>query len=52
MIAETIKLLHSHTWYGASENIEIAKGKNAIVKSWNETKEKIKRNKLWLFVKK
>ena len=43
MIAEIIKLLHSHTYYGCSETIEIAKGKNAIPKRWKEAKEKIKR---------
>lgn len=52
MIAETIKLLHSHTWYGCSENIEIAKGKNSIPKNWKEAKEQIKRYKIWLFTKK
>lgn len=45
MIAETIKLLQSFHWYGCTETIEIAKGKNAIPKSWNEAKEKIKRAK-------
>ena len=52
MIAETIKLLNSHTWYGCSDNIEIAKGKNAIAKTWKESKEQIKRYKLWLYMKK
>ncbi len=47
MIAETIKLLQSYHWYGCSETIEIAKGKNAIPKDFKETKEKIKR-KRWL----
>ena len=45
MIAKTIKLLQSHHWLGCSETIEIAKGKNSIRKSWQETKEKIKRKK-------
>ena len=48
MIAETIKLLHSNQWYGCSENIEIAKGKNEIPKTWKEAKEQIKRYRLWL----
>jgi len=43
MIAETIKLLQSNTWYGCSDNIEIAKGKNAIPKNWQQAKEQIKR---------
>lgn len=45
MIAETIKLLQSFHWYGVSETIEIAKGKNSIPKNWKEAKEKIKRAK-------
>lgn len=49
MIAETIKLLHSHTWYGCGENIEIAKGKNAIPKTWKEAKEQIRRYKFFLY---
>lgn len=52
MIAETIKLLHSNTWYGCGENIEIAKGKNSIPKNWKEAKEQINRYKIWLFTKK
>lgn len=51
MIAQTIKLLQSGKWYGCSETIEIAKGKNAIPKTWKATKEKIKRRRLWLFTK-
>lgn len=42
---KTIKLLQSGTWYGHSETIEIAKGKNAIPKTWKEAKEKIRRRK-------
>lgn len=52
MIAETIRLLQSSEWYGCGENIEIAKGRNSIPKRWSEVKEKIKRNRLWLFTKK
>lgn len=51
MIADTIKLLQSMQWYGCSENIEIAKGKNSIPKKWSDAKEKIKRKKLWLLKK-
>ena len=52
MIAETIKLLQSNDWYGCGENIEIAKGSNAIPKRWSQVKEQIKRKRLWLFTKK
>ena len=52
MIAETIKLLHSHHWYGCGEHIEIAKGKNAIPRTWKEAKEQIKRYRIWQFTKK
>lgn len=52
MIAATIKLLQSQPWYGCGHTIEIAKGKNALPKSWKETKEKIKRSRIWLFMKK
>lgn len=45
MIAETIKLLQSGTWCGCSETIEIAKGKNAIPKTWAQAKEKMNRRK-------
>lgn len=45
MIAETIKLLQSNSWYGCNEIIEIAKGKNAVPKTWKEAKEKIRRRK-------
>lgn len=48
MIAETIKLLHSNEWYGQSETIEIAKGKNEIPKTWKQAKEQIKRYKLYI----
>jgi len=44
MIAETITLLQSNDYYGCSETIEIAKGKNAIPKTWAQAKEKIKRD--------
>jgi len=47
MIAETIKLLQSNEFYGQSEFIEIAKGKNAIPNNWKEAKKQIKRNRLW-----
>lgn len=49
MIAETIKLLQSGDWYGCSENIEIAKGKNELPKTWREVKEQIKRRKYFIW---
>lgn len=45
MIAETIKLLQSNSWYGCNEVIETAKGKYAVPKTWKEAKEKIRRRK-------
>jgi len=51
MIADTIKLLHSNSWYGCGDMIEIAKGKNAIPKNWKEAKEQIKRYKQWRFMR-
>lgn len=45
MIAETIKLLQSNNWYGISESIEIAKGKNEKIYTLKEGVEKIYR--LW-----
>lgn len=51
MIAETIKLLQSNKFYGCSEIIELAKGKNAIRKNWKEVKEQIRRNRIMLFTK-
>ncbi len=45
MIAQTIKLLQSARWYGCGDTIEIAKGKNAVPKTWKETMEKVRRNR-------
>jgi len=50
MIVETIKLLRSADFYGESEAIEIAKGRDERVFSIKEAIEKIKR--IWLFRKK
>lgn len=46
MIADIIKLLQSHDFYGAGEYTEIAKGKNELVTNWIGFKNKIKR--IWL----
>jgi hypothetical protein len=44
MIAEIIKLVNTLPYYGGGENIEIAKGKNAIITNWKQAKEQIKRS--------
>lgn len=44
MIAETIKLLQSNNWYGISESIEIAKGRDEKVYKLSEGIEKIYRS--------
>lgn len=46
LIIDTIKLLQSEKWYGCSDVIEIAKGKNAYSRTWPQAKEKMKR--AWL----
>jgi len=46
MIADIIKLLQTHDFYGAGEYTEIAKGKNELVTNWGGFKNKIKR--IWL----
>ena len=43
MIKEILKLLELDPHYNQSENIEIAKGKHAIPKTWNQGFEQIKR---------
>jgi len=45
MIAETIKTLQSSDFYGISETIEIAKGKQEKIYTFKDAKNKIKR--LW-----
>ena len=42
-IVSVINILRTEKFYGGGDNIEIAKGKNQIVFSWSELKEKIKR---------
>jgi hypothetical protein len=39
MITKIIELLQSQPWYGVSENVEIAKGKN----QYNQTLKQVKR---------
>jgi len=43
MIADIIKLLQTHDFYGAGEYTEIAKGENELVSNWTVFKRKIKR---------
>lgn len=47
MIKLLVDLLHSNEFYGASENIEIAKGKNKLYYTVKEKKEQNKRLKEW-----
>lgn len=43
MIKDIIDLLNTSDWYGAGENVEIAKGKYAGVKDLKQMKEQLKR---------
>jgi len=43
MIKDILDLLNASDWYGAGENIEIAKGKYAGVKDFEQMKEQLKR---------
>ena len=43
MIKDILDLLNASQWYGAGENIEIAKGKYAGVKDFEQMKEQLKR---------
>ena len=43
MIKDIIDLLNASDWYGAGENVEIAKGKYAGVKDFKQMKEQLKR---------
>lgn len=47
MIDNALKLLRSSEWYGCSEAIEIAKGKNKIPLTIKEGLTKIKRSYKW-----
>ena len=40
---EIINILRSQNFYGCSDNIEIAKGKNEMVTDWKGFKRKMKR---------
>jgi hypothetical protein len=43
MIKNILDLLNASQWYGAGENIEIAKGKHLAVKDFEQMKEQLKR---------
>ncbi len=45
MIKETLELLAQKDYYGGSQDIEIAKGKNELVVSYRELKNKLKRRR-------
>lgn len=48
MISLIIQLAQSQEWYGVSENVEIAKGKNQYMQTWKQMKKQLKRAlKLW-----
>ena len=47
---EIINILRNQNFYGCSDTIEIAKGKNEMVTDWKGFKRKIKR--IWLLKKK
>lgn len=43
MLKSIIQLLQLHEHYGVSDNIEIAKGKNELPKSFKQAKTQLKR---------
>jgi len=43
MIKNILELLNASDWYGAGENVEIAKGKYAGIKNLKQMKEQFKR---------
>jgi hypothetical protein len=45
MIKTIIELLNADHWYGHSEEIDIAKGKYALVSSFKGVKESVKRHR-------
>jgi hypothetical protein len=47
MLKNIITLLQLHNHYGVSENIEIAKGKNELPKSFKQGYRQIKRELKW-----
>ena len=51
MLKNIIQLLQLHEHYGISENIEIAKGKNEIPKTFKKGFKQLKRLYKWLKIK-
>ena len=48
MILLIIKLAQAQEWYGVSEVVEIAKGKNQFAQSWGQVKNTyIRKYKSW-----
>ena len=45
MIKEIVTLLNLDDWIGGDEDIDSAKGKYAMPKSWSEARKKLKRRK-------
>ncbi len=43
MISLIIKLAQSNDWYGVSENVEIAKGKNQYAQTFSQVYKQYKR---------
>lgn len=51
MLKNIIQLLQLQDHYGVSENIEIAKGKNELPKSFKQAKKQFKRKLKWQIIK-
>jgi hypothetical protein len=43
MILLIIKLAQAQEWYGVSETVEIAKGRQQYIQTWKQGKQQIKR---------
>jgi len=48
MITKIIELIQCDEWYGVSDNVEIAKGKNQYLTRWGQIFKEIKRIVKWL----
>jgi len=51
MLKNIIQLLQLHDYYGVSENIEIAKGKNQLPITFKQAKTQFKRKLKWQIIK-
>lgn len=47
-----IKALRADPYYGLSDEVELAKGKNELTHSWRDIREKLKRKKILRYVRK